>query len=97
MGVNDSQVWHRAHPYHVITTMAPGAHSYACYGIKNTVTGVVEAYIGQLAKAISLADEYAQDLKIGIKSEKQSVIEMLDLLGKIPPVEGGGHGGSPLN
>ena len=94
--MSDMQVWHRAHPYHVISTMAPAAYSYPCYGVKNTVTGIVEAYIGQLAKAIQIADEYAADLKNGIKSEKQSVMEMLDLLGKLPPVEGGGQG-SPLN
>ena len=92
-----SEIWYKNHPYHVVSTMAPAAHSYACYGIKNVVTGVTEAYIGQLAKAKAVADEYASDLKNGIKSEKESVREMLDLLGKLPPVDGGGPVGSPLN
>lgn len=91
-----SEIWYKNHPYVVVSTMAPAAHSYACYGIKNVVTGVTEAFIGQLAKAKAVADEYATDLKNGLKSEKESVKEMLDMLNRLPPT-GGESGGSPLN
>ena len=61
------------------------------------MTGVTEAFISASSlKAKAVADEYASDLKNGIKSEKESVREMLDMLHRLPPT-GGESGGSPLN
>lgn len=39
-----------------------------CYGITNRQTGVIEAYISQLAKAMLFADQFEEDLKVGFKT-----------------------------
>lgn len=87
------------HPYEVVVTVSPSsptAGTYGCYGIKNVVTLVVEAYIGQLARAKLTCDQYARDLKEGLKSDRD---EALALLAAIKEAEGAGPagGGSPLN
>lgn len=86
-------VWYTNHPYEVITTMAPSAHSYSCYGVKNKITGVTEAYIGQLAYAKATADKYARELKEGVASEEETAFKLLAALKDA----GGGTPGAPLN
>lgn len=53
------------HPYEVITVESPSTdmRSITVYGVKNISTGVVEAYIGELPKAMSMADALAHELK----------------------------------
>lgn len=54
-------------PYEVVVTESPTEFPYRCYGVLNKDTDVVEAYIGSLAKARAVADQYAGELKHGIK------------------------------
>jgi hypothetical protein len=83
-------------PYEIVLAACPGPNSYGCYGIRNNDTGVIEAYIGQLARAKQCADQYAQDLRTGLKSDRDSALE---LLAALKGAEGGGYdgNGSPLN
>jgi hypothetical protein len=69
---------YKNHPYEIVTTMAPAEHSYPCYGVKNVVTGVIEAYIGQLAKAVATADLYAKELKEGITTLEDAFTALLN-------------------
>lgn len=71
---------HTNHPYVVIVTMSPEPNPPMTYGIKNVVTGVTEAYISQLAKAIWCADFYARELKEGIVTDREAALSLVAAL-----------------
>ena len=64
-------------PYEIVITTAPTEFSYQCYGIKNTDTGVIEAYIGSLAKARLVCDQYAHDLAHGVTDPVDDLVAAL--------------------
>ena len=50
--------------YEVIKAREPN-DKFDCYGILNLSTGVIEAFISQLARAKAIADMFESDLKLG--------------------------------
>jgi len=93
--LNNDTTWHTNHPYAVILTMAPVDNSYVTYGIKNVVTGVVEGYVSQLAKAIALCDLFAKELKEGYLDDTAQALNLLAALKDLSPTDTGS--GGPLN
>lgn len=87
------------HPYTLVVTMAPAQYSYGCYGIKNVVTGVVEAYVAQLARAKYFVDLYARELKEGVQAANERVGELLSALRGYDEEDDGGptDGGAQFN
>lgn len=54
----------------IIVTLDPNAHTESlatvmCYGVLNTNTGVIEAYVSSFAKAKYLAGQFQKDLSEG--------------------------------
>lgn len=80
-------------PYEVVLSACPAEFPIPCYGVLNTVTGMIEAYIGQLARAKNVADQFAKDLRYGIKPEDQALAELMDAMIKKDPSDFG-NGGS---
>jgi hypothetical protein len=84
--------------YQIVVIWEPEG-KYKCYGIENRQTGVVEAYISQLARAMQIADQFEQDLKRGFPTTADDIKLFEDTLvaaltGKKkekPPT--GGYGG----
>ncbi len=54
-----------------LTVVLEPEGKYRCYGVVNRQTGVVEAYISQLAKAKQIADRFERNLKVGLKDEAE--------------------------
>ena len=75
--------------YELVITQAPVEFTYDCYGVRNKQTKVVEAYVGSLARARAVADQYAKELKNGIADPVD------DLMAAIRGISGGDdRGGS---
>lgn len=83
-------------PYEVVISASPAEFPIPCYGIKNVVTGMVEAYIGQLARAKQIADSFAKDLKHGLKSQEDELATLFAKL-KTPSGDDFGNSGGGLN
>ena len=52
----------------------PDAGKYNVYAIVNKKFGVTEAYVGQLAKAIALAQQFEVDLREGMSASATSAV-----------------------
>ena len=57
---------HKNSKYELVIVLEPG-EKYECYGVRNLQTSVIEAYIGQLARAIQIADNFERDLLYPVK------------------------------
>lgn len=75
-------------PYRLVITTAPVEFPYRCYGVENTETNVIEAYVGSLARAKYVADQYAKELKNGITDPVDDL--MAAILGSGEEPNGGG-------
>lgn len=56
--------FYTAFPYEVVKTISPRTKDEApveLYGVRNVETGIIEAYISQLAKARFYADQFQYD------------------------------------
>lgn len=86
--------------YRIVVVDEPEG-KYQCYGIENRQTGVVEAFISQLARAMQIADQFEQDLKTGLSTTHDDMKVFEDALvaalsgdkKKITPRSGGGLNG----
>jgi hypothetical protein len=83
---------HKNASYELVIVHAPGPHAQECYGVRNLRTQVVEAYVGQLAHAIRLADKYNKELVEGI-TEPASIGDFLAQLGQREPGDSDGGRG----
>lgn len=69
--------YYTAHPYEVVKCQSPekdGISPIEVYGVRNTETGVIEAYIAQLAKAKYYADQFQYDLAFPMKVITQEML-----------------------
>lgn len=63
---------HKNGSYEIKVVLEPEG-KYQCYGVQNRQTGVVEAYISQLARAVQIADQFEQDLKRGFPTTQDDI------------------------
>lgn len=79
-------------PYEVVKAQSPAEYPIPCYGVLNKDTGVIEAYIGQLARAKQFADQFAKDLREGLKSDEDQLSRIFGALKATPGDFGSGGG-----